>query len=349
MTHVLALSAARATAPSFRVRLLLPRDELRGHGIEVDAVSLLPAGHRPADGRLAGLRELFRARRTFARALDASQATVAMISRQADVLPVLDMEQRAMRGRRVIYDVDDAIWFDGPRAGGHPLAFLKGSRHKARWLAERADHVIAGNEVLAEWLGRYANRVSVVPSLVDTDAAPRHMPSDRKELVVGWIGSRTTAPYLARLQGPLELAAKTVGVPIRLVVIGGVAPPVRGVRSVQHPWNPSNEAAALVDIDIGVMPLPNNSWTRGKCAYKAIQYMASGIPVLADDVGVTRQVVGEGGRVLERESEWTDALVELGRSRSLRAGLGATGRARAEDHFSVKAWAPRIARVLRGT
>ena len=347
MTHVLAVSAARAGAPSFRVRLVLARDELSRHGVALDPVSLLPT-RWPSGRPLARVEELFLARRRFARTVDGSPASVAMISRQADVLPVLDMERRVIRGRRFVYDVDDAIWFDGSKAGGHPLAFMKGSRRKARWLAARADHVIAGNEILAEWLARYASEVSVVPSLVDTEAAPQRVHSDREELVVGWIGSRTTAPYLARLAHPLEVAAKATTTPIRLVVIGGVAPPVRGVRSVQQPWTPVAEAAALREMDVGVMPLPDNRWTRGKCAYKAIQYMASGVPVLADDVGVTGRVVGAGGMVLSNERDWSEALVELLRSGSLRRTLGTAGRARAVDHFSVRAWGPHIARVLRG-
>jgi glycosyltransferase involved in cell wall biosynthesis len=271
-----------------------------------------------------------------------------MISRQADVLPVLDLERHAMLDRRFVYDVDDAIWYDGAMAQGHRFAFLKGSRYKARWLAERAHHVIAGNEILAEWLGRYATQLSVVPSLVDTDAAPQHVASERDELVIGWIGSRTTAPYLAKLRRPLELAADVTRKPIRLVTIGGGGPPVRGVQSLHEQWSPETEAAALRDMDIGVMPLPDNQWTRGKCAYKAIQYMASGVPVLADDVGVAGSVIGDGGLVLRHEPEWVEALVELVRSVSMRRQLGIAGRARAEKHFSVRAWSPHIAQIIRG-
>ena len=348
MTKVLAMSAARASAPSFRVRVLLPQEGLRQHGVVVDPIALLPDHSGLPQARLTRLTDLLRARRRFGNAVEISTAPVAMICRQADVLPVLDLEKRGMRGRRVVYDVDDAIWFDGSTAGGHPLAFVKGSRRKARWLAERADHVIAGNEILAEWLGRYAREVSVVPSLVDTDMAPQRTTSTGDEVVIGWIGSRTTAPYLARLQRPLEIAAKAAKTPIRLVTVGGLAPPAKGIRSVQQPWSPGTEAVALSTMDIGVMPLPDNRWTRGKCAYKAIQYMASGVPVLADDVGVTRNVVGEGGLVLRHEDEWTEALIELLRSLQMRQTLGAAGRTRAQEHFSVRAWAPRIARVLRG-
>ena len=243
MTHVLAVSAGRASAPSFRVRLVLAREELSRHGVVLDPVSLLPT-LPPSGKRLARVEELLRARRRLARTLEASRSSVVMINRQADLLPMLGMERKGIQGRRFVYDVDDAIWFDGSKAGGHPLAFVKGSRRKARWLAARADHVIAGNEILAEWLAHYASEVSVVPSLVDTDAAPQSVRSDREELVVGWIGSRTTAPYLARLGHALEVAAKATAMPIRFVVIG-VAPPVRGVQVVQEPWSPDAQATAL--------------------------------------------------------------------------------------------------------
>ena len=208
------------------------------------------------------------------------------------MLPVNALEQRVSIGRRLIYDVDDALWFDGSRSGGHQLAFLKRSAGKTRWLAERADHVVAGNEILGEWLSRYTSKVTVVPSLVDMRNAPTRRHDAKERIVVGWIGSPTTPSYLHGTVHAIEEAAKAlVKVELSLLVVGGVCPPVRGVRCVQQPWSEATEQGALRTMDIGIMPLPNNRWTRGKCAYKAIQYMASRIPVVADDVGVTRWVV----------------------------------------------------------
>jgi glycosyltransferase involved in cell wall biosynthesis len=111
------------------------------------------------------------------------------------------------------------------------------------------------------------------------------------------------------------------------------------------PWSLEAEAAALARMDIGLMPLPDIEWNRGKCGYKALQYMAAGVPVVADDVGVARELVGEGGVVGE---DWTETLRTLGTDAATRTVLGAAGRARVEHHYSVARWAPTLATLLRG-
>ncbi len=265
------------------------------------------------------------------------------------MLPTPSFERRLRAGRRLVYDVDDAIWFDGPEAQGHALAFMKGSERKATWLARNADHVVAGSDVLADWLSRHTRELTVVPSLVETRGVPVRQHRESTEVVIGWIGSRTTAAYVSRLTEALEhVAARRPELTFKLVMLGGAVPSVRGVGAVTHPWSEEAERDLLSHMDIGIMPLPDNRWTRGKCAYKAIQYMASGVPVVADAVGVTSTVIGDGGRSVGSESEWVDALTELADSPSLRAELGAAGRRRAEQSFSVAAWAPTLARVLKG-
>src|SRR5207249_6985922 len=136
-------------------------------------------------------------------------------------------------------DVDDAIWHDrSPAAGGHRLAAIKGSRRKVRRLAERADAVIAGNELLAEWLRSYSDRVSVIPSVVDPECIPvrGHERTDR--IVLGWIGSRSTAPSLTGLREPLErLVRSSGGRRFELMAVGGEAPEVRGMVCRSEPWS----------------------------------------------------------------------------------------------------------------
>ena len=114
------------------------------------------------------------------------------------------------------------------------------------------------------------------------------------------------------------------------------------------PWSIEAERAALSRIDVGLVPQPNTPWTRGKSAYKAIQYMASGIPVVADDVGVVSTHVGDGGVVVSDGDGWVDALLRLARDPDLRQQVGENGRRRAERDFSVERWAPVVAAILRG-
>ena len=270
--------------------------------------------------------------------------------RRADLLPSLSLERAAAGGRRLVYDVDDAIWLDARRdSGAHPLAALKGSARKAAWLASRADHVIAGNALLAEHLSRFSHAVSVIPSLVDTESVPVRRHADGAELVVGWIGSRSTAPFLEGVRDVLERVRATLPAGrLRLLTVGGAMDPIPGIACEAHPWSARAQADALARIDVGVMPLPDTVWNRGKCAYKALQCMAAGIPVVADDVGVAGAVVGDAGRVVRGQPAWVEALVELLRDRALRERLGRRGHERVERDFSLARWAPVMAAVLRG-
>jgi Glycosyl transferases group 1 len=347
---VVSTSAAGPDAPAFRIRSLLLQDELAKHAVRLQPLPLVSPNHAPAGWAPSRrLGQVLRGRRDLRARLASSEAPVALVHRQVDFAPALTLERAALRRRALVYDLDDPIWLSWTRsAQGHPLAALKGSGRKARWLAERATHVIAGNEILAEWLGRHSDHVTVVPSTVETRAAAIRRHEDRDTLVIGWIGSQTTAgylgPLLARLGG---ISAMLKGRRLKLLMVGGTAVAPDGVELESLPWSVESERRALAEMDIGVMPLPDNPWTRGKCAYKAIQYMAAGIPVVADDVGITRSVVGSGGLIPAGEIGWADALVQLGNDAALRARIGADGRTRAEGEFSVERWAPAVADILR--
>ena len=295
---------------------------------------------------------LITAHRDLAHRLPASDSPCVFIQRQVDMLPTLRLERMAADRPRVVLDVDDAIWHDGHGAGGHFLAFLKASRHKARWLVRRADQVIAGNDLLAEALNDIgAQRVAVVPSLVDVDVAPLRHHEQRDDVLLGWIGSPTTAPYLDRVIPAIDEAARRDGRPWTIECAGG-APTVRPTRArlVEVPWSPTAEARLLSRMDIGLMPLPDTPWTRGKCAYKALQYLASGIPVIADDVGVTAAVVGpgDGGLIMSEDIAWSDALIALAADPGLRERMGANGRRRVSDGYSTSTRIPELKRLITG-
>lgn len=327
-------------------------DHLRAHSIEL---SLLPLFTRVEAENFAGgnaLRRaaiLLRARRRLRAQAAEVDADVAFVQRHADMLPTVALECAVSHGRRLVLDVDDAIWLEGRIAGGHPLARLKRGESRVRWLAERASRVLAGNEILAERLGQWSSRVTVVPSLVDVDAAPVRRHEDAEGVTLGWIGSATTARYLAGASESLERFAEVVAPrPVTLLAVGGRAPSLRGLQIVEKPWNEQTEREALMTMDIGLMPLPDTPWTRGKCAYKALQYMAAGVPVVADDVGVTARVVGSGGVVAAGPDEWVDALARLAGDRGARTRLGAAGREHVAANYSVRRWTPVIAGALKG-
>jgi glycosyltransferase involved in cell wall biosynthesis len=137
---------------------------------------------------------------------------------------------------------------------------------------------------------------------------------------------------------------------LRLLVVGGTLPASDRYAVESVPWSVDDELEALERIDVGLMPMPDNAWTRGKSAYKALQYMSAGIPVVGDDVGVSSEVIRSGwaGFVVRGEDEWVEALLALARDAALRTRLGKQGRTRVEEDFSVTRWAPVVANILKG-
>jgi glycosyltransferase involved in cell wall biosynthesis len=210
-----------------------------------------------------------------------------------------------------------------------------------------ASHVTAGNRVLAAYAQRHNSNTHVLPTVVDTQRYQPRRGNDRGEVfTVGWIGSPSTAPYMEQLVAPLSAIAREG--PVRLVVIGGRAPGVPGVDVVELPWDEALEVEQLNTFDVGVMPLPNSDWARGKCAFKLIQYMACGLPVVASPVGANQDVVTpECGLLVTTPGEWTDALRTLRDRPSLRRQMGDAGRQRVERSYSLDANLPVLAQVLR--
>ncbi len=332
---------------------MLPAPELERHGVTLLALPLLSKDQADVlrtGSAAARVRAVLAGRRRLRHDLRRVEgAGVAVVQRQVDLLPGRRLEQAVMRDRALVLDVDDAVWL--PQPGGHPLARLRRNADKLRWLAARADHVIAGNDYLAEWLAGHARHVTVVPSLVDTDRVALKVHRDSSTIVLGWIGSPSTATYLHEVAPALTaFAAANPDLTARLIVVGGRAPKVDGVSTESWIWSEQREADALALMDIGLMPLPDNAWTRGKCAYKALQYMSAGVPVVADDVGLTGNVVGDerGGLLARSAADWSRVLERLATNADLRARMGEVGRARVEADFSVRAWGPRLARVISG-
>lgn len=355
MTQVLAVAAQGPRGPSFRVRCLALAPKLNAEGVDLVPRPLFSRSEAlefAESGAIDRASILANSRRRLRTSLESLREGVscALVCRQVDLSPMLSLEKLVAEDRRLVYDVDDAIWLGSRRdSGGHPLALLKRARVKARWLAQRADHVMAGNELLAAELGSWSNRVSVVPSLVDAERIRAREHADAETLTVGWIGSSTTAHYLDSIAEALSrLAHRVAPQRLRLLTVGGMPTrPIEGVVVEHASWSESAELDALARIDIGVMPLPNNPWTRGKCSYKSIQYMAAGVPVVSDDVGLAARTIGGGGYAVSGSGQWLDALVALGDSLTLRRTMGAAGRHRARSEFSIQTWAPTIAELLK--
>ena len=213
-----------------------------------------------------------------------------------------------------------------------------------------ATAVTAGNAELAAYAKRFNHNVVLLPSVVDTD---HYLPSvshtsclQLPPFTVGWIGSPSTVPFLQLLVEPLqELALER---PVRLLVVGGTAPEVSGVEVIEEPWSLEKEVSLILQFDVGVMPLPDSSWARGKCAYKLIQCMACAVPVIASPVGANVDVVSSScGFLASSPPEWLSAFRQLAANPSLRHRLGIAGRQRVEERYSLRCALPLLTQVIR--
>jgi glycosyltransferase involved in cell wall biosynthesis len=255
----------------------------------------------------------------------------------------------AKRGIPIVYDFDDAIFLPNVSEANQRVSFLKKPERIAEVL-RLCTKVIAGNEFLATYARRHSGDVTVIPTAVDTDyfkpAPPR--PAGRGRLTVGWIGSPTTFQYLKGFAPVLrEVAAAH---PFTLRVSGaGERVDFPGLQVETPAWSLAGEVALFNTLDIGVYPLKDDDWSRGKCGFKAIQCMACGVPVVAQAVGVNREIIvdGENGFLASSPAEWAQKLGRLLSDAPLRERFARAGRKTIEERYSVRAVAPRLEAVLR--
>lgn len=245
--------------------------------------------------------------------------------------------------RPYVFDVDDAIWLRRPFG-----------RSAVSKIAKNAAIVLAGNTYIANWFSSYARDVRIVPTAIDTDRfVPRTLSDTRYNgrFVVGWTGLSSNLKHLNKIEIALENFFKTHK-HSELLVISDQPPRFHRLRPewVQYiRWSPSVEAEAVRQMDVGLMPLPDDDWTRGKCSFKMLQYMACGLPVVVSPVGMNAEILSMGtvGFPAKIEPDWYDALDHLYKNRALVHKYGAIGRLIAEQHFSLNVVSSNIARIFK--
>jgi glycosyltransferase involved in cell wall biosynthesis len=254
-------------------------------------------------------------------------------------------------GVPLVYDFDDAIYL--PQNGGRAwVERLRDPRGVTRGFCVAAAVVLAGNEHLAAFardaMGRGGKRVQVVPSVVDTDVLTP--PRDRSPgpPVVGWVGSDSTLVYLEGIAEALaELSASGA---CRIVVAAGSRrPSLPGATYTFVPWSAAGEAELFQSLDVGLYPLDDSPWSRGKCGFKALQYMACAVPCIASPVGVLRTMVLEGGTglIADAPSSWAPSVGTLLDDPERRRRMGQAGRHMVEERYSLRALTPVVAEALR--
>ncbi len=255
-------------------------------------------------------------------------------------------------GRRppLVFDFDDAIFLPSVSDANRLIAALK-VPEKVATIVRASDRVVAGNEYLATYARQFNGDVVVVPTSVDTTRfVPRQADGNGADrpLIVGWIGSPTTSMYLRQLGPVLTRAAARHRFVLR---VSGADRPMAfaGVTIENVPWSLDREVELFNTCDVGIYPLPDDDWAKGKCGFKAIQFMACGVPVVAAPVGVNRDIIQDGvnGLLASTEDEWVEKLERVLTDAVLRRRLGAAGRETIEARYSVAANGVRLAEALR--
>lgn len=345
--RVLLLSRYSRLGASSRLRSLQYISALEGAGLQVTVKPLL--GNDYIAGLYAGRRPIWSTlwayvQRVFCLLVQARRFDVVWA--EIELLPWLPLWMERLlipRGTALVLDYDDAVFH---RYNQHPsrwVRWLLGS--KLDGLMRKATLVTAGNTYLAERARRAGCQwVEEVPTVVDLARYSEPHPATRlgETLTVGWIGSPSTAAYL-HLVAPALAALQAIH-PLRCVAIGARPDQVAGTVFEAIPWSEQTEVAELQKLDIGIMPLPDAPWERGKCGYKLIQYMALGLPVVASPVGVNRQIVQDGvnGFLASTPLEWKAALDKLLENAPQRRQMGAAGRQCVEQIYSLHVQAPRL-------
>jgi glycosyltransferase involved in cell wall biosynthesis len=243
-----------------------------------------------------------------------------------------------------IFDFDDAIYLPTTSTGNAQFAWFK-DPGKVAGIVRGASIVLAGNQHLANWAKQHNSAVEVFPTTINTEVYRVRKEDPTRPLCVGWTGSPTTVSYLHFLDKTLiNLQDRHK---IKLRVIGAPDYKLNGAEVELTPWKESTEPADLAAVDIGLMPLPDDEWSRGKCGGKALQYMGLGIPAVLSPVGVNVEIAHDNAALLaSSEQEWMQALELLITNESQRREYGQRGRKRVEEQFSVSAHAERFIELL---
>ncbi len=281
-----------------------------------------------------------------AQLLAAGRAEVVILQRK--LLPLWQLALLRGAAKHLIYDVDDALFQRDSYHVRGPDSRVRRGRFAAT--VRVADLVIAGNEYLRQQVAAYVEpgRVRVVPTCIEPTwyAAAAHRRTGAA-VRLAWIGQQSNLASLECARGHLAAAAGYLpGLELR--VISSSSLQLAGSRVVPIAWSSATEAADLADSDIGVNWLPDDAWSRGKCGLRVLQYMAAGLPVVANPVGMNRSMVvdGETGYLASTPQEWAAAISRLAADPELRRKMGAAGRRLVSHRYSVAGWGPRLAAAV---
>jgi glycosyltransferase involved in cell wall biosynthesis len=252
--------------------------------------------------------------------------------------PVFEWFIAKVLRKKIIYDFDDAIWIPNTSEANKLVAGAKWHQ-KVGSICRWSYKVSCGNEYLCNYAKQFNPRAIVNPTTIDTVHLHNEMRNQMSSgrLVIGWTGTHSTLKYIQQVVPVLSKLELAYDFEFR--VISNQSPHLSLRSLIYQPWRKETEIADLLTFHVGLMPLEDDAWAQGKCAFKALQYMALGIPALVSPVGMNTDVVidGENGFVCATSEQWEEALVALLKHHDLRARLGKAARQTVENSYSVTA------------
>jgi glycosyltransferase involved in cell wall biosynthesis len=255
--------------------------------------------------------------------------------------PFLEWILAKVLRKKIIYDFDDAIWLTDRQNESWILQVLKW-RGKVSAICKWAYKVSCGNDYLCEYAQQFNKNVIYNPTTIDTENLHNPKRYDQgtnadNKIRIGWTGSHSTVKYLEEIEMVLAKVLKDYS-NVELIVIADKAPTLKSIPDLKFiPWSPTNEINDLLQFDIGIMPLPDDPWSKGKCGFKALQYLSLEFPAVASAVGVNSHIISDGvnGFLCTTDQEWEHALRKLITDPHLRGEMGKMGRKTVVENYSV--------------
>lgn len=268
---------------------------------------------------------------------------IIFVQREAFMTGTTYFEKKFSKSRaKLIFDFDDSIWLSNVSDGNKNLEWLK-DYSKTGKIIEMSDLVIAGNQYLANYALNFNQNVKIIPTTIDTDYhRKKKFPDTESEnssgICIGWTGTSTTLKHFQLIIPALKKVKEKFGEKIyfKVIVDNKFDETSLGIKATQ--WRKQTEIEDLSEIDIGIMPLPENDWSRGKCGFKGLQYMALEIPTVMSPIGVNNEIINDGvnGFLANSENDWIEKISRLIESEELRKKIGGEARKTVIARYSVE-------------
>lgn len=269
----------------------------------------------------------------------ANQADVVILLRKTFPYPIFLVLRKL--SKKIIFDFDDAIFCNSDGS------YSKTRMRRFEATVSNCDYIFAGNDYLANEAKKFNAKVSVIPTSLDTNKYNLTCQKSDAAFELVWIGSQSTRKYIAEIIPSLEIAAGTIpNLQLKIIADFELSSAQLTIKNVA--WSAHSEALELCKADVGLAPMPENNWTKGKCALKVLQYMAASLPVISSPSGVNADVVENGisGYLATDNHQWVNLLVQMHKERKKLVRMGEHGRRRVQSEFSISAVFQKMLHIL---